>query len=100
MVEPRNASELPELSDEVDGMNLENVGELKLGDADSDSLRTLFMWKSIAAENVRERGGSPELPDGFRDGSLSELKKTSLSAASDKETKLQLLEYYVSKAVI
>jgi len=60
----------------------------------------LFMWKSVAAENVQQADGSPEPPDAFADPSLAELRETPLSAASTKEDKLRLLEYYVAEDVL
>ncbi|RLM59735.1 hypothetical protein DVK02_03115 [Halobellus sp. Atlit-31R] len=100
MVEPREASELPELSDEVVDLTLETIGDLKLKDTETTALRVLFMWKSVAAENVKQDEDGPELPDEFSQSSITELKSTPLSAAPTKEAKLRLLEYYVSEEVM
>jgi hypothetical protein len=100
MVEPHDASELPELSDEVADMKLGSIGDLRLKDLDTDPLRTLLMWKSVAAENVNQLNRAPEPPSEFSQYSVAELKETPFSAASDKEAKLRLLEYYVSEEVM
>lgn len=100
MVDPRRADELPELGDEAARTTLGEIGELTLGDADTDALRTLLMWKNVAAENVQRSDGSPDPPKAFEDHSIAELRETSLSAVSGKKAKLRLLEYYVSVDVL
>ncbi len=100
MVEPRQADELPELSDEAERTTLGEIGELTLGSAETDALRTLFLWKNVAAENIQQSDASPDPPSAFEDHSIAELRDVSLSAASNTNAKLRLLEYYVSEDVL
>jgi hypothetical protein len=97
MVEPRDPEEMPPLDSDVLTMTLEEIGDLKLEGADTDALRTLFMWKSIAAENVRASDSTPEPPEAFRDGSIDELRDKSLTAVTSRGERLQLVEYYLWK---
>lgn len=58
------------------------------------------MWKNVAAENVKQLDYTPELPAAFTEYSIDELREMPLSAASSKEVKLRLLEYYVAEGVM
>lgn len=100
MVEPQQAEKLPELSDEAEETTLDEIGKLTLGSADTDALRTLFMWKNVAAANRQQSDDSAAPPEPFDDHSVAELREISLSAASNKKAKLRLLEYYISEEVL
>jgi len=100
MVEPHEASELPELSDEAEEKSLDEIGDLTVRTAETDELRTLLMWKSVAAENIKQRDRSPDPPQGVTDLADTDLGEIQLTAAPNKKDKLRLLEYYVSEKVL
>ncbi|WP_162224658.1 hypothetical protein [Halorussus amylolyticus] len=99
MVEPREAEELPRLDDQAAAKTLGEIGDLMLGDADTDALRTLFMWKSVAAENIQQDDHDSKPLAEFSDYSTDELRDVPLAEATSAESRLRLLEYYLDRTL-
>lgn len=95
MVESREPGEMPEPSDKLEEMAVDEVLDLTLREAETDEKREAMMWKSVAAENVEDRKERPQPPEELEHLSEDELKGLELADAGGKEEIVGLLEWAV-----